>query len=827
MHSGLTPAQSRTPTQSTTPEPLHSRLGRGLITGLRQRPMLCAGGVTIIGIILADWQPHAAPLAITALLAPALALGLWRRWQWWAWLPLLLTLAAKRQLGELQLTRLHPLRQSLLSDGPAEVTVTASLQSWPQSGRQQQATAVARITQLHWPASRPGPSCEAVLLRVHLPNDRPLTQAGLYRLKGWLDLPRPAMNPASRDPRASALREGWVAELDAGDLRLLRKGSWLQHLHFTLNEWAQGSRDWMRAALCTGLPEDSVGRQLILAMALGNTREADSEAQQAFRQSGTLHVFAVSGLHVMLLAAIGSVLLRLLGGQRWRSPVLVLLVLAYAWITGWQASAARAALMISLVLLAPLGLRQSDLQNSLGFAAALLLLAQPQSLFSPGFQLSFAVLWAIALGSPILQAFKPSWLTPDPLRPASLLSLPQRIGFGLANHLHQSACTSAAAWLGSLPLLWGHFRSMTPIGLAANLLLVPLSSLSMALTCICLLLATGPAALRPMLAMVNQCNEALAEGMVACASFFAAIPGGHFTLDLRPPGSRPLTQLQWFALPHGGSAAFLRQPSAHWMLDCGSSRDWNQILHPFLNAQGINRLDGILMTHADAHHVGAAAQALNWGHPRLHSSVLEPWRADSALSSLRQLGQLQAPDSMRWHRHSAEAQVRISPAAWFEVLHPLRSDVESLADDRAMVFRLHLDSLRILWLGDAGFSTECKLLERHYPLQADIVYCGCHPDDPGGLPEILRAASPRLVILAHQSSGEDAHQPHNLRRTCQDLSLPLWDLAIEGGVELTQWPDHWRLQAFTSGRQTVLKPSAKPQTSAGAKDLQKPPIRAR
>lgn len=779
------------------------------------RPFLALGLLLIACLSAADRWPELAALGLPWLwLVAVTSVCRWPR-RWLAWLPLVCALATGQLLRELQLTRLHPLRSCLMRDGPCTVNAVAHLQVWQRGGQLDPNRALATVQRLHWPTRRSGPQAQGVQLEVVLPGSEPLRQPGLYLLRGDLSLPPPPLNPASFDAPQHALRQGWVASLQATSLQQISPAGQLAKLQFSLETLAQQGRDGLRRILGLGLEDQIQARSVILAMALGDSAQAGPQALWAFRNSGTLHVFAVSGLHVALLAIFGAALIHLLGLGRWRWQILLVLVLGYAWMTGWRPSAARAAIMIALVLLAPLAMRRSDLQNSLGFAATLLLLCSPQTLFSPGFQLSFAVLWAIAVIAPALMKPCEPWTQPDNLVPRQLISMAQRARIALTRHCCQLASTSVAAWLGSLPLLWGHFRSITPVGLAANMLLVPLSSLGMGLTLLCVMSAAlGPEALT----CCNGLNARVAQAMLQSADAFARVPGSNLTLDLRPPSQRPISQLQWLALPRGGSACLMKHRNCRWLLDCGSSTDWNREVAPMLNLEGVNQLDGLLLTHADARHVGAAVQASQWGRPLIHSSCAEPHAKDSPRTALRQLAQLIAPDSSRWHRHHAEQRLSIAEDCAVEILHPYRSDRAALADDRTMVFRIQIGELRVLWLGDAGFATECLLLERHRDLRCDLMVCGHHPEDPGGLPDLLHRANPRAIVLAADPQEQQNDPSARLRRSARELGVPLWDLQREGCVTLSQWPEGWRLVGFCSQRTMDL-----PSGGGPTQRLQKAP----
>src|SRR5262249_60662696 len=67
----------------------------------------------------------------------------------------------------------------------------------------------------------------------------------------------------------------------------------------------------------------------------------------------------------------------------------------------------------------------------------------------------------------------------------------------------------------------------------------------------------------------------------------------------------------------GGAAVNLRTREENWSFDCGSERSYQQVVREYLHWAGVNRLDGLLLTHGDALHLGGAAQLLD-DFPRVH-----------------------------------------------------------------------------------------------------------------------------------------------------------------------------------------------------------------
>lgn len=779
--------------------------------------------------LLREW-PRCNPLGGTALIVVAvvlltdglnLRLGLWPLiltaaltgwfgWQGrrrWRWLPLVCVFYIGLHSWHLQQTFFHPLRSLLLAqpDRPQQVAVRARLIPWTEGAELDESQALGDITEIRWGRNTAFSPMQATV-RVSLPKGFQLTAPGVYEINGALSLARAPMNPGQFDAENYALRMGWVAEIRAQEVTLHLAERWATRFH--LLHWAESSRQWIKEQLARGIENQKEDTAVLLAMALGYSEAAGEDIEDDFRDSGTLHIFAVSGLHVVMLAAVLSFVLRWIGiGQSRAALLLILLVCLYAFITGWRPSAARAALMIAIVLAAPCWNRSASVQNSLGAALLILLAYDTQQLFQAGFQLSFLVLWAIAfLAGPMLNALQP-WTSLDPFLPVQVASRWQRISADARAWSASLVCVSLAAWLGSLPLMLGHFQTVTPVGLFANLLLVPISGISIAVSCtsvVCAALGLGVLQI-----FANLANAILARLMVILAGWFASLPMANFTLDLRFEKPPPPVELSLFHISGGGAASHLRAGQSHWLIDTANVHQWRRIVRPFLRHQGINRLDGLMLTHSDVAHVGAASLAFRYGSPRLHTSVHEPWPLESSLSSIKQLSKRVRVDSIDWHRYQLDAEISIAPSGpvpvYAQVLHPMLNDVNEKADDRDLVLMLHLGPYRVLWLGDAGFITEKKLLERKQPLHCDILVRGQHGADVSGLTELLLAARPRVVISSNDSRYPEQTLPTRLREFCTAQQVPLLDQEICGSVSLSVTRDELKVSTFRTKQELLIK----------------------
>ncbi len=693
----------------------------------------------------------------------------------------------------------------MASAGELAVTLDARVRRAETQAGQVRMQLEASHIKLHSAATALAQPC---LLRARVTREQAAQMSGQCQLTGLLVPLRDAANEGEFSARAFGLRSGFLGELQVLQVRAGAE-SWWRSLPRRARDAAEQCRAFIKTRLALGLEERADELTVIQAMALGAAEDTDPRVEETFRRSGTLHVFAVSGLHVGLICLI---LQRVLRPLRLRRPVLVAtlipLVFAYAFITGWRPSAARAALMIALLLLGMLAQRRGALLNSLGAAALLLLAWDTHALFLPGFQLSFGVLLAIALLAGRFWERMQPWVELDPFLPAPLASGRQRLGLVLRRFVSRLFGTSCAAWLGSLPLMWHHFHTVTPVGLLANCLLVPSAFICLSLACASLGAGFLPFGER-LQASLNRVNGLCASFMLGSAGSFARLPAA--SLHLPPPTrwfDRSAVELRVLALPFGAEAALLRADGRIWMLDAGAANDYGRVVLPTLRRAGVNRLDGLFLSHADAAHIGGAEPLLRaLPVAAVYHPLHEPWPPDSGATRMRQLLEKSAPllPRARFTPLAAEQSVTLSTTchpARLTVLYPTAADRHRLADDRGMAALIELGALRLLWTADAGFVTEKALLDRRASLRCDVLLRGAHGSDFHGTAAFLKAASPKLILNAGPERAPGGKTPANVREHAARHEIPVLFLNEHGGVTLRLRDDEDRtlhVETFRTG----------------------------
>jgi competence protein ComEC len=227
-----------------------------------------------------------------------------------------------------------------------------------------------------------------------------------------------------------------------------------------------------------GEPAERELSQIYIAMLLGQKAQLTPEQKDRFKITGTMHLFAISGLHIGVIATVIWQLLLLCRLPSKITPFIGLpLLYFYVEVTGAAPSAVRAFLMVAFFWASIAVQRQRSPLSALAASAVLVLLIQPTQLWQMGFQLSYLVVISIILfGLPLREKLWPL-LKPNKFLPEADWSAYQRTKYRLMDKLLLLLVISVSAWLASAPLSAGFFGFIAPYAIPVNILLVNLAAL--------------------------------------------------------------------------------------------------------------------------------------------------------------------------------------------------------------------------------------------------------------------------------------------------------------------------------------------------------------
>ena len=521
-------------------------------------------------------------------------------------------------------------------------------------------------------------------------------------------------------------------------------------------------------------------------MLIGDRTGLDAETTRRLQEGGTYHVIAISGGNIVILAGCLLLLGRSAGLRPRRvSGAVILLLVAYAYLVGHEASVARATTAAVVVLGAGLLDHRTPPVNVLAVAATGIVLVSPLEVFDAGFLLTFGATLGIVLGASrvrdALCRIPARWVDPLPrwvAPPAALLAA--------------TLCAEAAL----MPIGAAVFARVSLAGLVLNFVAIPL----MTVTQLAGMAALPLAVFHPSLANVaGYVAHLAATGLVestrlldVCPWLVFRVPApavpalvvyyGALTLLLWPGGSARahavaqtvLAVAAVWIVSASSRPALTGRPPAGWMrvsfLDVGQSdatlvqapggrsllvdaggsvgprsNIGSRVVAPALWALGVRRLDVVVLSHGDPDHIGGLGAVLRDFAPR------EVWEG-VPVPGHRQLDALRlAADGIgaRWRRVIAGNRFDLSGVS-IAVVHPPTPDWERVRvrNDDSIVLDVRYGNVAVLLPGDVGREVEGRIAGALDPVAFRIVKVPHHGSAGSSSPGLVEVTAPCVAIVS-------------------------------------------------------------------------------
>lgn len=547
-------------------------------------------------------------------------------------------------------------------------------------------------------------------------------------------------------------------------------------------------------------PTNALHAKLLKGVLLGKRSDVPSETLDIFRNSGTFHVLAVSGLHVGLIAMFcyfGLSVFRI--PKKALSLLTILAILIYACLIGFRPSVFRAALMAILFLFAIIIDREVDIFNLLAVAALVLLLLNPMQLWDVGFQLSFVAVTTIVYFVPKMEKpLRKLWESSE----SGDMSHLQKFKNTAVKWLVLSYLVTFAAQLGTGPLIAFHFYRTYPLGIIVGPFAVGLVSLIVGVGIVSVCVGFIWLPLAKLLALVNHAIIFIflklieifgqAWGVVKVApptlglivvyvAVYIGIIHWRYVYKQRKVASLIALSLVaiwvWDSACHErgrllevitldvgqGDAAIIRFPDRRTMLiDGGIQRSYydekrqreveydvgERIIEPYLDAHGIRKLDLVMLTHPDIDHGGGLAYILQNFKVKQIIGIPDMQLDSQTHQRLRSIAKAQGiPYSFPY-----KGQVELTPTATLNLLHPIDAASTDLLDndknDDSLVMKLSYGEVDILFTGDIESKAETRLIASQQDLRSEIIKVPHHGSRTSSSARFLDAVQPRYAIFS-------------------------------------------------------------------------------
>ncbi|MFZ1073885.1 MAG: ComEC/Rec2 family competence protein [Verrucomicrobiia bacterium] len=803
-----------------------------------KRPLVAVVSCCVAGLLLAAfYQPPLAALfaASFLVLVPVLILEKLRPWLIW---PLLALVGWTNLASRTALLSPNDLR-ALLGNDAAIATVRGSLVETPRIKvieRDDQETehslAQVRVTGLlrgeNW---QPSDGEIVVTTPGTLPANFFAGQP--VEISGVIARPQPPLAEGLFDYRDYLQTRGIFYQLKTG----------------STNDWQLGAPAltrppltdrfliWSRRTLALGLPVEDEPLRLLWAMTLGWRTAFTGDISEPFLRAGTMHLFAIDGLRIALISGMLVALLRVLQVSRaWCGIVAIPAIWFYTAATGWESSAIRASVMMTIVIGGWALKRPGDLINSLAAAAFIILLWEPRQLFEASFQLSFFVMLVIALMLPPMNKISDRLLRHDPLLPGDLLPRWRRALTAMLRMLSRYFALSIAAWAGSIPLSALYFHLFSPISPLANIVAVPLGTLALMSNLGALICGSWlPFATE----LFNNAAWFFMSAMMRVSEWFTQIPGSFFYVPapswlaigiyyavlvgalsgwLFAPArriwstaililiaalcfwrwERSRAEIELTALPlNGGHAVFVDAAGRKndWLVNCGNENAEEFTLKPFLRAQGVNKIPRLVLTEGNSLNT-RGAESLDKDF-RVGELVTGPVLFRS--STYRNIvAEFEKPPA----RHQTVK--RGDAAGCWQVLHPDAGENFAHADNATLVLLGNFCGTRVLLLSDLGRNGQSALLSQTNDLRADIVIAGLPEEGEPLCDALLDAVQPKVIVIADSEFPATRRASRDLKQRLSGQNVPVIYTRTAGAVKIVTRPEGWEL--LTMDGQKLISP---------------------
>lgn len=633
---------------------------------------------------------------------------------------------------------------------------------------------------------------------------------------------RPAANPGARAPARASLEPRRLGAIEIPEARLVevrdRHPSLLSDPRRALDrlrfEWRHRTREVLDLMLEGS--EQAQARELLRALLLGDRRsEGYLGLRSDFAAAGLAHFLAISGFNLAVIAGVAVIAARALGVRPRRRGIAAIVAIAlYILAIPAQLPVLRAGIAAALLAAGFAMARRWDGRAATAIAAIALLAAAPGGSIEPGFQLSFAAVFALQELAPRLRR---RWFgEPDHLGRSTRSILQSRAADAVA------ACI--AAWAVSTPIALHHFGMAALLGVPATLLATPIVAATVSLAAVAMPIAAFAAGTA---AVSGPILLALGESLIAIAEAAASIPDASWQTS---PPAAPATILLlaasvwWLAARRrhaslagcaslGAILAIAVPPPAHAstieatvlavgdgtaivvgrghrgvLIDVGSVGDrraGGSIAIRAIEALGIRTLEAVFTSHPNLDHYSGLLEVLErhreatWfvGEAFVQAARARPDGPESAALDLadrlgRVPGVIAAGDQLEFGGLSIRC------------LHPSPGASFDSANDASLVLRIdpgerHGDPAPgrplLLTTGDleqAGIARAAAAIDPLDPWMAEVPHHGSATPETAG----LLLAKPRTIWV--QSTGRRRLEPDRLASllsaaAASDAAIPI------------------------------------------------------
>lgn len=605
---------------------------------------------------------------------------------------------------------------------------------------------------------------------------------------GQLSLPTTARSPADFDMRSFYRSKRITAVVFVNQPESITRLPELDE-NFPITRFFDQTRNYFYGIFEEKLTTPNA--HLLAAILLGNRTLIDRNQKDRFLTTGTMHLLAISGLHIGILCSLPLVLIRIgLFGERPMLVGLIGFVIFYCILTDMRPPVVRASILIVLFCATKLLHKKPLSVNSLSLAGIVVVMMNPTAIFQTGAQLSFL---AVATLIFVNERFITRKKSTDSLERFLFRkrSFQKRIVDAVLTSIKTVIISSFSIWLVTLPLVAENFHVVSPIGIVANLFLMIPVWLTLQFGFALMIFGRIPL-LGDTIASISNFFLTDIQSQV---DFYHSVPAGHWwsyglgsfwlsifyfafvifllvgrirvhlrwvitlamiwlALALSIPEIRNATKpkelvVTFIDVSHGTSV-LIEYPNGKVVLyDAGSlnsSKMAADRISSVLWHKKIYDLDAVILSHADLDHYNSTLKLDR--RFNIKQLLVSPFMfQDVKNEPLRQLKKLSERHHLTLQEITTQSLLKCDPECHTTVLHPTR-DFSSESDNaKSLVLLLEYGRSRILLTGDLELEGQEKLLGLA-PIDCDVIMAPHHGSLSTNHFSVAEWSSPEHVVIS-------------------------------------------------------------------------------
>ncbi len=573
------------------------------------------------------------------------------------------------------------------------------------------------------------------------------------------------------------------------------------------------SKEFVVKTISTAMKGDEAN--FLTGLLLGDRTDLSEEIKSAFMNTGTIHVLAVSGSHVVLVAEIIFVVVGLLRFSRKPKTILAIAALIYyMFLTGATPSVVRATLMMIIMTIGKLFEERTDVYNVLGISAVIIFLIEPKQLFDVGFQLSFSAVFSIVYFYPKLNALITK--IPEPLEELKIMQW-----------LWQLFAVSLAAQIGTIPFTAFYFGKISVVSLFANLVVVPLVGVIVTIGLSGALLGIFSMWIASCFSEVNSVTaivtlnfvkwaEQVPYAVINTATFglkatliYSALTAFLFNIGNRlirkrilfasltvanillfasfSEASEKKLRITFLDVGQGDGAVIQCPDGKTIVVDAGPKTPGydagERNVAPFLKRNGISTIDAVITTHPHADHLGGVPYLLR------HFSVMRTIDAGQRERS-DQFIDYEALQKNSDHVTTRAGAMLSYGGARLYVLHPTEHFLDTDSsngytdlNESSIVFKLLYGKTSVLFTGDAEMDAEKQIVDVYGNfVKSDISKAGHHGSSTSSSEYFISAVSPSEAVVSVAKFNKFKHPSKRVMQRYKMAGATIHRTDVEGAV---------------------------------------------